>query len=432
MKKERKEALLSSFPPVPDDIAEQMCAGKNAANYIVFLTRGDELYVRGYHKYSKGHGIVERQRYVFAKDGFVRYGTDFRGKWSVRSEFREPVFCSTAYGYSFDNSYTALNLQAIKRSCMKYSMIEYSTIDNKGSHRLLIEYLRLYCKHPNIEYLLKSGYYPIEERVSGYWGGRTSLYASQEINWKSNNLLKMLNLNRTEFAVLKGSEGYYERYILWREKFPKMNPEDILLVSKVFGYETGTLQRLCESTGIKPPRLARYLSESEINTRDYSDYISQCRELGYDMHDTAISMPHGFQAIHERLSELIKIKVSDEARAAFKENYPLRKKLEYRFGSLFIRQPESMNEIVEEGSLLHHCVGGYAERHAHGKLHILFIRAADKPDVPYYTMELSVSGDIVQVRGLRNRDMTRKVKDFVEQYKKYIAEIFIKKEKRSA
>ena len=58
MKKERKEALLSSFPPVPYDIAEQMCAGKNAANYIVFLTRGDELYVRGYHKYSKGHGIV--------------------------------------------------------------------------------------------------------------------------------------------------------------------------------------------------------------------------------------------------------------------------------------------------------------------------------------------------------------------------------------
>jgi len=242
----------------------------------------------------------------------------------------------------------------------------------------------------------------------------------------------MLNLNRTEFAVLKGSEGYYERYIFWREKFPKMKPEDILHVSKVFGYETGTLQRLCESTGIKPPRLARYLSESEIDTRDYSDYISQCRELGYDMHDTAISMPHGFQAIHERLSELIKIKVSDEARAAFKENYPLRKKLEYRFGSLFIRQPESMNEIVEEGSLLHHCVGGYAERHAHGKLHILFIRAADKPDVPYYTMELSVSGDIVQVRGLRNRDMTRKVKDFVEQYKKYIAEIFIKKEKISA
>ena len=88
------------------------------------------------------------------------------------------------------------------------------------------------------------------------------------------------------------------------------------------------------------------------------------QELGYDMHDTAISMPHDFQAIHERLSELIKIKVSDEARAAFGENYPLRKKLEYRFGSLFIRQPESMNEIVEEGSLLHHCVGGYAERNS--------------------------------------------------------------------
>ena len=131
------------------------------------------------------------------------------------------------------------------------------------------------------------------------------------------------------------------------------------------------------------------------------------------------------------MSELIKIKVSDEARAAFRENYPLRKKLEYRFGSLFIRQPESMNEIVEEGSLLHHCVGGYAKRHAHGKLHILFIRAADKPDVPYYTMEVSAAGEIVQVRGSHNRAPGKAVSQLVEAYRAYLAKIF-KKERKTA
>lgn len=425
MKKERKKELLNAFPAVPASIEQRMHVGKNAANFTVCLTHGNELYVRCYHRYSTGE-LAERQRYVFAKDGFARYGTDFRGKWSVRSEFREPVFCSTAYGYSFDNSYTVLNMQAIKRSCMKYSMA-----DKYGNH-LLIEYLKLYCKHPNIEYLLKSGYSPIKENVLGYWGGQKSLYVSPKINWKSNNLLKMLNLNRTEFFTLEGSETYYERYVMWREKFPKMKPEDILLVAKVFGYESGTLHRFCDETGLKPQRIARYLNENNIWTHDYSDYLEQCRGLNYDMHDTAISMPHDFQVMHERLSELTKIKINNKARAAFKENYPLREKLEYRLGCLFIRQPKSMKEIADEGALLQHCVGGYAERHANGILHILFIRRADKPDVPYYTMELSTSGNIVQVRGLRNCPMTEEVTDFINHYKQYIADIFNKKEEKSA
>lgn len=425
MKKERKKELLNAFPAVPASIEQRMHVGKNAANFTVFLTHGDELYVRCYHRYSTGE-LAERQRYVFAKDGFVRYGTDFRGKWNIRSNFREPVFCSTAYGYSFDNSYTVLNMQAIQQSCMKYSMA-----DKYGNH-LLIEYLKLYCKHPNIEYLLKSGYNPIKENVSGYWGGQKSLYVSPKINWKSNNLLKMLNLNRTEFFTLEGSEAYYERYVMWREKFPKMKPEDILLVAKVFGYESGTLHRFCDETGLKPQRIARYLNENNIWTHDYSDYLEQCRGLNYDMHDTAISMPHDFQVMHERLSELTKIKINNKARAAFKENYPLREKLEYRLGCLFIRQPKSMNEIADEGALLQHCVGGYAERHANGILHILFIRRADKPDIPYYTVELSASGNIVQVRGLRNCPMTEEVRDFINNYKQYIAEIFNKKEKKTA
>lgn len=426
MRKERKEQLLSTFPAVPSEIEEKM-HGKGADNYAVFLTRGNELYVRCYHRYCKGE-LIERQRYVFAKDGCVRYGRESynSGKWSIRSEFREPVFCSTAYGYSFDNSYTALNMNAISQSCMKYSLAE------KYADRLLMEYLRMYCKHPNIEYLLKSGYDPLIETVSGYWGGKVSLSVSSKINWKSNNLLKMLNLNRTEFAVLKGNEIYYDQYIHWREKCPKCKPEELLSLAKVFGFENGTADRFCKATGLKPQRLVRYINENNICKSDYSDYIDQCRKLHYDMHDTAISMPHDFQAMHERLSAIIKVNANNKLRQSFAEQYEERRKLEYSSGNLILRQPESIDEIEEEGSLLHHCVGGYAERHALGKLHILFIRTADKPDVPYYTMELSISGKIVQVRGLRNCDMTSEVKSFVEQYKIYIAEIFSKKERKTA
>lgn len=425
MRKERKQQLLGTFPALPEEIEEQM-HGKGAANFTVFLTRGGELYARCYHRYSKG-GLIERQRYVFTKDGCVRYGRD-SSEWSIRTEFREPMFCASNCGYSFDNSYTILNDEAISRSCMKYSQIE------KYRGELPMEYLCLYCRHPNLEYLIKSGYKPFMEKVSGYWGGRVSLQVDPNINWKSNNLLKMLGLNRTEFALLKGNEVCYDRYIYWREKYPKCKPEELLSLAKVFGHERGTAERFSKATGLRPQRLARYLSENNIRTFDYSDYIDQCRTLHYDLHDTAICMTRDFQAMHERMSAIIKFNADQKTRMAFSEHYAERKALEYSSGNLILRQPESIEEIADEGAALNHCVGGYAERHANGKLHILFIRTVDKPDVPYYTMELSTEGKIIQVRGFRNCDMTPEVGAFVERYKICIAEVFgrNKKERKSA
>ncbi len=422
MKKERKEALLRCFPSLTAKLAEQL-KGKGARNFVVMLTLGDELFARCYHRYCNGD-IVERQRYVFAKDGCCRYGSEDGVSWTIRTEVREPVFCSASYGYTFDNSYTVLNFNAVEQSCMRYSGAK----NYSGS--LLMEYMRLYCRHPNIEYLMKSGYDAlISEVVTGYWGGVTKLEVSRWINWKSNNLLKMLGLNRDEFKTLKGSENLYEPYRKWRDKYSKYKPEELLTLAKVFHWNFGEAERFLQITGVRLPRLAEYLSGQRIMPYDYRDYLDQCKELQYNLHDTAICMPHNFNAMHERLSEIIEYRQSEEVQKLFEENYPQRKDLEFGSGKYIIRQPESMDEIIDEGSKLHHCVGGYAKRHARGKLHILFIRQSEKPDKPYYTMELSTDGKIVQVRGLRNCDPPKTVQKFIEQYKQHIANVFRKARK---
>lgn len=105
--------------------------------------------------------------------------------------------------------------------------------------------------------------------------------------------------------------------------------------------------------------------------------------------------------------------------------------LEFALEDLMIIQPKRIEDIAAEGAALNHCVGGYAERHAAGKLHILFIRTADKPDVPYYTMEVSAAGEIVQVRGAHNRAPGKAVSRLVEAYRAYLAKIF-KKERKTA
>lgn len=426
MRQARKEALLHSFPEVPARYMSRMKDGKRAGNFAVLLTNGNELFVRCFHRYSSGKNVLaERQRYVFAKDGSVRYGLSDTGAWKILKEFREPVFSQRVYGYT-DNTYTVLNPEAIRKSCVKYCC--YDKAPN-----LLFAYLHLYCKHPNVEYLMKSGYkHLITARCTGWYGGRNYLESSKLINWKSNNLLKMLGLNRDEFKLLTGKEEYYEAYIMWREVFPKVKPADLLMIAEEFGYERGTMQRFCAVTGLMPQRISRYLKEHNVLKYEYSDYLDQCERLHYDLHDTAISMPRDFKGIHTRLTAIVKYNATKEMQEQLTQRMAERKPLEFAYGGLFIRQPESMQEIIDEGKALYHCVGGYAERHAKGKLHIMFIRTADKPDVPFYTVEVSQIGEIVQVRGLRNCKTTPEVDAFIEEYKQHLAAVFGKEKRRKS
>ena len=428
MKEERKKALLNCFPPVPEKFMDVIMNApkKRAENFVVFLTYGDELFTRCFHRYYDGR-VTERQRYVFAKDGYCRYGSEYDGSWTIRTEFREPVFCSGTYGYTFNNAYSVLNMKAVKKSCMKYSCIDLY------SGHLLMEYLKIYCRHKNLEYLMKAGYgnYILKEGASDFWGSRLTLSYNKDINWKSNNLLKMLNLSRAEFFTLKGHENLYECYIHWRKQYPKYKPEELFLLAKAFGYENGTVELYASTTGLKPHRIARYLVENNVRKIDYKDYLDQCRQLKYNLSDTAISMPHDFETAHTRLSNIISYHHDEVVKENFRSNMAERSVLEYEDGGFIIRQPKSIDEIVEEGAVLDHCVGGYAERHALGKLHILFIRKKDKPDVPYYTMQVSETGTIIQVRGRRNCDMTKAVSRLIDSYTQYLSKIF-DKEKKSA
>lgn len=423
MKKERKEDLLYCFPRLSAS-QEELMKGKGAKNFVVFLTYGHELFARCYHRYSNGE-IAERQRYVFAKDGCVRYGFDSTG-WKIRTEFREPVFCLTSYGFTFDNSYQAIEMENIDRSDMKYSQYK------KYTGNSLIEYLGLYCKHPNLEYLMKQNFNPIEECYTGFWGNVPKLTLSNNIDWKSNNLLEMLGLTRSEFKALKGQEHLYDAYKVNKEHFPKVTPEDLILISKVFSYEYGTLKRFLDATGATPQRMSRYLADNQINTRDYSDYLDQCKQFRYNTKDTAICFPHNFEAMHERLSATIEYQHDKAIKAEFAKHIEERKQLEFSGNDLMIVQPKQMADIAYEGKVLHHCVGGYAERHAKGALSIMFIRKKSEPDKPYYTMEVSSDGKIVQVRGKRNIAPDKDVDALIKDYETYLDKIFSDKRRKTA
>ena len=266
MKKERKEELLHCFPPVPRDIENQM-QGRGAANFCVFLTYGHELFVRCFHRYTGGR-LIERQRYVFAKDGAVRYIFNewLTPAWRVATKFKEPRFAAEYCPYGFDNTYVILNADAYRQSDMKYCQLQ-------SEHFCCpIMYLRLYTRHPNVEYLIKSGYgFLIEDEARDYYGNDMTVTVYWRVDLRSNNLLKMLGLNRTEFKLLRENERLYPDYMQYRDDFPKYKPQELLEIAKAYRSEHGALDSHENTSGFSPLRLARYLNAQGIDPTMYSD-----------------------------------------------------------------------------------------------------------------------------------------------------------------
>lgn len=118
--------------------------------------------------------------------------------------------------------------------------------------------------------------------------------------------------------------------------------------------------------------------------------------------------------LHRYHNMLIEINIIDKEERTKEEQERLNKlaaklydqrkeKFEYADDNFSIIIPEEMNKVTKEGVYLHHCVGGYVNRVAEGRTNILFLRKNDDIDIPFFTIEVSNSNEIIQIHGLYNR-----------------------------
>ena len=444
---------------------------RNARNFAVFQVKDGVCYVnciRMYHNLeNKGSGAesvfywLEDQRYAFADGIAYRFGRDVfwamdkddryqmvRSDWKLRSRYTEPVMDPATRGYSYaDNSYIAIQLEHLRNSG---TCLQYAEADRFVGNQLFT-YLQFYLKHPNVEYLMKIG---LEQWVSSWF--QTYCYVPDWIDWKQNDVRKMLGMNSYELREIRARQISIADYHRMKTEFPAFTTEECLRYVGIANSRYGTLDMHAKTLKAKR-ELLRYLykqneryaaAQATMNISDYDDYIKECKELHHDLKEPTVLFPRCLAEAHQRTSHqlyLLQEERRTEQQRKRKEQLTaleakqskkllhLREQLAYRLGDLMICVPKTFSEIITEGATLNHCVGGYAERHAEGKLHILFIRTAEKPDVPFYTMELSADGQIRQVRGRKNAAPTPAVQALVDAYTAYLQGIFNdKKVRRSA
>lgn len=91
--------------------------------------------------------------------------------------------------------------------------------------------------------------------------------------------------------------------------------------------------------------------------------------------------------------------------------------------------PQNTFDIIKEGRMLHHCVGNdgagerYYDRIERRESFIMFLRRAEEPEDPYYTLEIEPDGTVRQKRTLfdRQHEDIEQATEFLQKWQKVIA-----------
>lgn len=130
----------------------------------------------------------------------------------------------------------------------------------------------------------------------------------------------------------------------------------------------------------------------------YTDYLSMRVSLGYDLNNSVYQQPRDLEAAHNKMAAELNQKEADKRLREVKERFAnirnsyrrLRNQYFYEDDEYIIRPARSAEEIVMEGRILHHCVGGdsYLGKHNDGQTYILMLRFSKEPEIPHITVEI--------------------------------------------
>lgn len=180
--------------------------------------------------------------------------------------------------------------------------------------------------------------------------------------------------------------------------------------------------------GMSPEAVANYiekqllLNEMESDylhanqmVGEWRDYMDMAEKLDLDTSKEMIHRPKDLKGRHDELSMLIAQKKDELERDRIEGLYPeviptcerIRPFYEWNDGTYAVRVPRGAYDIIREGKLLRHCVGStdrYFDRIATSESYVMFLRKCNRPDTPWYTMEVEPGGKVRQLRTLGDEE----------------------------
>ena len=187
----------------------------------------------------------------------------------------------------------------------------------------------------------------------------------------------------------------------------QFNQHDVSTILEYMSAEK-MVNRVCNYCGFTKESLQTVFEREKLRRMAtlYADYLHMKDAAGFDMTNSVYLHPRNLERAHAELVER-KEQIENEQFLKSKEekfkNIPKRyrsanRHFKYEDGELFIRPARTATEIILEGRIQHHCVGGdnYLDKHNKGKTFICFLRFKADKKTPYYTIEIDWEYNVLQ------------------------------------
>lgn len=309
-----------------------------------------------------------------------------------------------------------------KTGMFKYVPIEKSITNNFIDDCWFIDYYIAAARYPDFEMILKMGLTEYADRLVHKYPTNFNPRGKT-----IENRLRIYKSRIPDMIKTKGSRDSIVTFQLEKRLGQHWTDEDleILKVMKENHYDDKYITVL-KYTSLKKfknymikqkmwpnPKDKWQKSSEKRNLRStYYDYLHMKEAEGYDMTDEITLFPKDIRRRHDEMVLEREKKLLDTRKKEVLKKYPkikskyksLSEKYSAAAGGYIIRPAKDAAEIVVEGRVLHHCVGGdnYLSKHNTGKSFILFLRPIESKDIPFITVEIK-DNEVVQWYGAYDR-----------------------------
>lgn len=308
------------------------------------------------------------------------------------------------------------------------------------------KYLKVWQRFHAIENLVKDGWTPVLDSVMGrasYNGYMSAEVLLKCLDTKERKPHRILHMTKDEYKTTTKSRMEAD-LTLWAMCW-KIGKETCSYSEFREAYFAlgATAERLIEKTNQNIPH---YTIKEVMNyckrkrhgnlpkkfiTEQLIDYRRMMEQLNLPMDTEETLWPAVIVQAHDRVADMVKAKERAANQVDFDAVREKLRALEWTDGELCIRIPKSEGELIEEGSILRHCVGSYGKEHAKGQRVILFVRHHRRPERSYYTLNEDITAEHlhrIQLHGYGNErhgdnkqyshSIPDKVKVFVDRWER--------------
>ncbi len=319
--------------------------------------------------------------------------------------------------YSANYKYYSPTAEVVnKKYALKFDEYKYSAVD-KYPYSDIMKYLKVYEQYPQAEYFIKIGLQHLAT-------SKTLLRKAA----KDKTFRKWLIRNAKQLRNEYGNYPYFSAQVIlssYKNNIPILEGQALDLAKKDlmrdYNY-TNTISKVIPHSEIGT--FLGYIKKQNANVSSYADYLKACDYLGLDMRLPKNLYPYDFKRWHDiRIDEYRTAKALKDAEerkelyaqfGKIAEKYlPLQRNKDDAFIAVIAKSPQ---DLIREGEALDHCVGrmNYDQRFIREESLIFFIRDRETPDVPFVTVEYSLSQKkVLQCYGEHDHRPNDSVLEFV-------------------